>query len=63
MSSKDFSPTLFCDARLWLSSSNSFIKLNESFPESFGSFKERKERIDSEKTFVEKQFFYYDYMH
>jgi len=29
--------------------SNSFIKMNESFSESFGSFKERNERTDSGK--------------
>jgi len=34
---------------LWLSCSNSFMKINKSFFMSFGSFNEQNERIDSEK--------------
>jgi len=32
-----------------ISCSNSFIKMNKSFSESFGSFNERNEQIDKEK--------------
>jgi len=37
-----------CDARSWLSCSNSFIKMNKSFIMSFGSFNKWNEQIDSE---------------